>query len=81
MLSKEQAENFSKITKAPSVIKDTMPEDGFGSTALASINTMIKAAGDNTFTSTSPTGTASDRTRSPTGQSFLNGDLDAAEPA
>ncbi|WP_394216876.1 N-acetylglucosamine/diacetylchitobiose ABC transporter substrate-binding protein [Brachybacterium vulturis] len=49
MLSKEQAQNFSKITSSPTVLKDTIPEDAFGSTALASTNEMITAAGENTF--------------------------------
>lgn len=49
MLSKEQAENFSSLTSSPTVVKDTIPEDAFGSTALASTNEMINAAGENTF--------------------------------
>ncbi|ASK65182.1 carbohydrate ABC transporter, N-acetylglucosamine/diacetylchitobiose-binding protein [Brachybacterium avium] len=49
MLSKEQAQNFSEITSSPTVLKDTIPEDAFGSTALASTNEMITAAGENTF--------------------------------
>lgn len=49
MLSKEQAENFSSMTSSPTIVKDTIPDDAFGSTALASTNEMIKAAGENTF--------------------------------
>lgn len=49
MLSKEQCENFSKITSSPTIVKDTIPADAFGSTALASVNTMIAGAGDNVF--------------------------------
>ncbi|MDN5686518.1 MAG: N-acetylglucosamine/diacetylchitobiose ABC transporter substrate-binding protein [Brachybacterium sp.] len=49
MLSKEQAQNFSEITSSPTILKDTIPEDAFGSTALASTNEMITAAGENTF--------------------------------
>ena len=49
MLSKEQAQNFSEITSSPTVLKDTIPEGAFGSTALASTNEMITAAGENTF--------------------------------
>lgn len=49
MLSQEQAQNFSKLTSSPTILKDTIPEDAFGSTALASTNEMITAAGDNTF--------------------------------
>lgn len=78
MLSKEQAENFAELTKAPSVIKDTVPEDGFGSSALASVNTMIQAAGDNTFTFNFSDwyGLGADSITNWT--SFLKGDIDAA---
>ena len=78
MLSKEQAEKFAELTKAPSVVKDTVPEDGFGSTALASVNTMITAAGENTFTYNFSDwyGLGADSITSWT--SFLKGDIDAA---
>ena len=78
MLSKEQAENFAELTKAPSVIKDTVPEDGFGSTALASVNTMLQAAGENTFTYNFSDwyGLGADSITNWT--SFLKGDIDAA---
>jgi N-acetylglucosamine transport system substrate-binding protein len=78
MLSKEQAQNFAELTKAPSVIKDTVPEDGFGSTALASVNAMIQAAGDNTFTYNFSDwyGLGADSITNWT--SFLKGDIDAA---
>ncbi|MGO1201200.1 MAG: N-acetylglucosamine/diacetylchitobiose ABC transporter substrate-binding protein [Brachybacterium sp.] len=78
MLSKEQAQNFAELTKAPSVIKDTVPEDGFGSTALASVNAMINAAGDNTFTYNFSDwyGLGGDSITNWT--SFLKGDIDAA---
>lgn len=78
MLSKEQAENFAELTKAPSVIKDTVPEDGFGSTALASVNVMIQNAGDNTFTYNFSDwyGLGADSITNWT--SFLKGDTDAA---
>lgn len=78
MLSKEQAAKFAELTKAPSVVKDTVPEDGFGSTALASVNTMISAAGDNTFTYNFSDwyGLGPDSITNWT--SFLKGDIDAA---
>lgn len=78
MLSKEQAANFAELTKAPSVVKDTVPDDGFGSTALASVNAMISAAGDSTFTYNFSDwyGLGSDSITSWT--SFLKGDIDAA---
>ncbi len=50
MLSKEAATNFAKTKLAPTVVLGTVPEDGFGSTALVSQSDMLDAAGDNTFT-------------------------------
>jgi N-acetylglucosamine transport system substrate-binding protein len=49
MLSKEAASNFAKTRLAPTIVKDTVPADGFGSTALASANKMLSDAGSNTF--------------------------------
>lgn len=78
MLSKEQAANFAELTKAPSVVKDTVPEDGFGSSALASVNKMISDAGENTFTYNFSDwyGLGPDSITNWT--SFLKGDIDAA---
>ncbi|GAA1489059.1 N-acetylglucosamine/diacetylchitobiose ABC transporter substrate-binding protein [Brachybacterium sacelli] len=78
MLSKEQAQNFAKLTKAPSVVKDTVPDDGFGSTALASVNAMIKAAGDNTFTYNFSDWYGLGDASNSNWTSFLKGDIDAA---
>ncbi len=50
MLSKEAATNFAKTKLAPTIVKDTVPADGFGSTALVSQTDMLKAAGPNVFT-------------------------------
>lgn len=50
MLSKEAASNFAKTKLAPTVIKDTVPADGFGSTALLSQSEILAAAGSDTFT-------------------------------
>src|SRR5690606_10155311 len=50
MLSKESAVAFAKEKLAPTIVKDTVPEDGFGSTALQSQGKMLAAAGDNVFT-------------------------------
>ena len=47
LLSKEAAANFSKTRMAPTIVKDTVPADGFGSTALASTMGTLEAAGDN----------------------------------
>ncbi|GAB3813354.1 N-acetylglucosamine/diacetylchitobiose ABC transporter substrate-binding protein [Tessaracoccus terricola] len=50
MLSQEAAANFAETILSPTIVKDTIPEDAFGSTALASQITMLGDAGDNTFT-------------------------------
>lgn len=50
MLSKEAATNFAKTKLAPTIVKDTVPADGFGSTALQSQGTMLKDAGSDVFT-------------------------------
>lgn len=50
MLSKEAATNFAKTKLAPTIIKDTVPADGFGSTALVSQSEMGAAAGEDIFT-------------------------------
>ncbi|GGD68671.1 N-acetylglucosamine/diacetylchitobiose ABC transporter substrate-binding protein [Microbacterium murale] len=50
MLSKESAVAFAKEKLAPTIVKDTVPEDGFGSTALQSQGKLLAAAGDNVFT-------------------------------
>lgn len=49
MLSKDAAANFAKEIKSPTIVKDTVPADGFGSTALASQMEMLKNAGENVF--------------------------------
>jgi N-acetylglucosamine transport system substrate-binding protein len=50
MLSKEAASNFAKTKLAPTIVKDTVPADGFGSTALVSQSKMLADAGSNVFT-------------------------------
>jgi N-acetylglucosamine transport system substrate-binding protein len=49
MLSKDAATNFSKTRLAPTIVKDLVPADGFGSTALVSQTKMLDAAGSDTF--------------------------------
>ncbi len=49
MLSKDAAVNFAKSTFSSTIVKGTIPEDGFGSTALVSQVKMLEAAGDNVF--------------------------------
>jgi N-acetylglucosamine transport system substrate-binding protein len=50
MLSKEAATNFAKTKLAPTIVKGTVPSDGFGSTALVSQNDLLSAAGSDVFT-------------------------------
>ena len=50
MLSKEAAVNFAKTKLASTIVKDTVPADGFGSTALVSQVKLLEAAGSNIFT-------------------------------
>ncbi len=49
MLSKEAAVNFAKTKFASTIVKDTVPADGFGSTALVSQVKLLEGAGSNTF--------------------------------
>lgn len=49
MLSKEAAVNFAKTTFSSTIVKDTIPADGFGSTALVSQVKMLEGAGSNVF--------------------------------
>ncbi|WP_207345665.1 N-acetylglucosamine/diacetylchitobiose ABC transporter substrate-binding protein [Arthrobacter sp. E3] len=50
MLSKEAATNFAKTKLAPTVVKGTVPADGFGSTALVSQTALLEGAGKEIFT-------------------------------
>jgi N-acetylglucosamine transport system substrate-binding protein len=50
MLSKEAAANFAKTKLAPTIVKDTVPADGFGSTALVSQSKLLADAGSEVFT-------------------------------
>ena len=49
MLSKDAAVNFAKTKLASTIVKGTVPADGFGSTALQSQIQMLEAAGSNIF--------------------------------
>jgi len=49
MLSRDAAVNFAKTKLASTIVKGTVPPDGFGSTALQSQIQMLEAAGSNVF--------------------------------
>jgi N-acetylglucosamine transport system substrate-binding protein len=49
MLSAAASANFAKTKLAPTIVKGGIPDDAFGSTALASQIKMLDAAGTNTF--------------------------------
>jgi N-acetylglucosamine transport system substrate-binding protein len=49
MLSQEAAVNFAKTKLASTIVKGTVPADGFGSTALQSQIKMLETAGSNIF--------------------------------
>ncbi|UYO96958.1 N-acetylglucosamine/diacetylchitobiose ABC transporter substrate-binding protein [Microbacterium sp. M28] len=79
MLSKEAATAFSKEKLAPTVVKDTVPEDGFGSTALLSQVEMIAAAGSGTFTIKSFNLYGMNSDQLPIWNSFLDGKMSVEE--
>ena len=58
MLSKEAAVNFAKTKLASTIVKDTVPADGFGSTALLSQIKLLSDAGPTSSPGTSSTSTA-----------------------
>lgn len=49
MLSNEAATNFAKTRLTPTIVKGTVPADGFGSTALVSQSKLLEDAGDDVF--------------------------------
>ncbi|GGR49789.1 N-acetylglucosamine transport system substrate-binding protein [Nocardioides luteus] len=76
MLSKEAATNFSKTKLAPTIVKDTIPDDGFGSAALKSQSAMLDAAGENTFNFQFYDYYGTNADELVVWNSFLSGDLD-----
>lgn len=78
MLSKEAATNFAKTKLSPTIVKDTVPADGFGSTALQAQGKMLADAGDDVFTwnFTDVYGTNQDSLVP--WNAFLSGQIDAA---
>lgn len=79
MLSKEAASAFSKEKLAPTVVKDIVPEDGFGSTALVSQVEMIAAAGTGMFTIKSFNLYGMNSDQLPIWNSFLDGKMTVAD--
>lgn len=79
MLSKEAASAFSKEKLAPTVVKDIVPEDGFGSTALVSQVEMIAAAGSGMFTIQSFNLYGMNSDQLPIWNSFLDGKMTVAD--
>ncbi|MBN8423722.1 N-acetylglucosamine/diacetylchitobiose ABC transporter substrate-binding protein [Microbacterium esteraromaticum] len=79
MLSKQAASDFSKNKLAPTVVKGTVPDDGFGSTALVSQVEMIDAAGSGMFTIKSFNLYGMNSDQLPIWNSFLDGKMSVAE--
>lgn len=78
MLSKEAATNFAKTKLAPTIVKDTVPADGFGSTALVSQSKLLAEAGSDVFTWNSFDLYGTNQDELVVWNSFLDGKLDVA---
>jgi N-acetylglucosamine transport system substrate-binding protein len=78
MLSKDGATNFAKTKLSSTIVKDTVPDDAFGSTALASQIAMLEAAGENTFTFNFNEVYGFTSQNNVLWNSFLSGELDVA---
>jgi N-acetylglucosamine transport system substrate-binding protein len=78
MLSKEAATNFAKTKLASTIVKDTVPPDGFGSTALQSQTKMLADAGTKVFTHNFVAVYGTDPDMLVVWNSFLKGDTDVA---
>ena len=82
MLSKDAAVNFAKTKLSSTIVKGTVPADGFGSTALQSQIKMLEAAGSNIFSWTvlNPADLYGMNTdQLVVWNSFLSGDADVAK--
>jgi len=79
MLSKESATAFAKAKLAPTIVKDTVPADGFGSTALVSQSELLATAGDNVFTIKSFNLYGMNGDQLPIWNSFLEGKMTVAD--
>lgn len=78
MLSKDAAANFAKTKLAPTIVKDTVPADGFGSTALVSQVKLLADAGKATFDYTFYDFYGFNKDTLVVWNAFLSGDIDAA---
>jgi N-acetylglucosamine transport system substrate-binding protein len=78
MLSKEAATNFARTKLAPTIVKDTVPPDGFGSTALVSQSNLLAGAGNDVFTWNSFDTYGTNQDELVAWNSFLDGQLDVA---
>jgi N-acetylglucosamine transport system substrate-binding protein len=78
MLSKEAATNFAKTKLAPTIVRDTVPADGFGSTALVSQSKLLADAGQDVFTWNSFDLYGTNRDELVVWNSFLDGQMDVA---
>ncbi|MET3896878.1 N-acetylglucosamine transport system substrate-binding protein [Devosia sp. UYZn731] len=78
MLSKEAAANFAKTKLAPTIVKDTVPADGFGSSALVSQSKLLADAGNDVFSWNSFDLYGTNQDELVAWNSFLDGKLDVA---
>jgi N-acetylglucosamine transport system substrate-binding protein len=79
MLSKEAAVNFAKTKLSSTIVKGTVPPDGFGSTALQSQIQMLEAAGSNVFSWNFVLLYGMNTDQLVVWNSFLSGDSDVAK--
>lgn len=77
MLSKDAASNFAKTRLAPTIVSGTVPDDGYGSTALVSQSEMLAAAGQNVFNYQFVDFYGTNTDQLVVWNSFLSGDMDA----
>ncbi|HEX4298756.1 MAG TPA: N-acetylglucosamine/diacetylchitobiose ABC transporter substrate-binding protein [Devosia sp.] len=78
MLSKDAATNFVKTRLAPTIVKGTVPDDGFGSTALLSQVKMLGDAGNDIFSWNFVDLYGTNKDMLVPWNSFLDGKLDVA---
>jgi len=79
MLSKDAAVNFAKTKLSSTIVKGTVPADGFGSTALQSQIKMLEAAGSNIFSWQFVDLYGMNTDQLVVWNSFLSGDADVAK--